>query len=146
MKVTKEQLAQSLQGMQYKDFSEEVLKTAKDNDLVIVSGFSDDGIQFDGAIDDLTYIYKAQTIRFDRNGVIPEWEEFDKEDMDEVRAYIKAIDNKEYGEITGIWGEGDYGWHYETEIPHVTFEVLDDDQKYCLGIVFAIEDIAGNGF
>ena len=34
-----------------------------------------------------------------------------------------------------------YTWAYRTKIPHVTFEVVEDGDKYCRGIVFNLADV-----
>ena len=47
--------------------------------------------------------------------------------------------------IEALWDPGDgYSWRYATEIPHATFEIREDDQPYCQGIVFALNE-AGTG-
>ena len=32
-------------------------------------------------------------------------------------------------------------WTYMTDIPHATFDVMDDGELYCRGIVFALADL-----
>jgi hypothetical protein len=44
-------------------------------------------------------------------------------------------------EIKAVWGEGEYSWSYKTDTAHATFEIVDEDEKYCLGIVFRLGDI-----
>ena len=44
--------------------------------------------------------------------------------------------------IKTLWSKGEYAWQYETEIPHATFEILEDGDKYCRGIVFDLADVA----
>ena len=44
--------------------------------------------------------------------------------------------------MKAVWGEEGYSWTYETAIPHATFEILEDEEKYCRGIVFDIKDLA----
>lgn len=36
-------------------------------------------------------------------------------------------------------------WTYETELPHATFNVMEDGETYCRGIVIALSDVAGTG-
>jgi hypothetical protein len=40
-----------------------------------------------------------------------------------------------------VWGKDDTSWSYETDIPHATFDVLEDGEVYCRGIVFALADL-----
>ena len=40
--------------------------------------------------------------------------------------------------------EGDYtrnGWVFKTSIPHATFEIIEDNERYCMGLVFNISDL-----
>jgi hypothetical protein len=48
---------------------------------------------------------------------------------------------KGMSKIKTIWDEGGYSWQYETDIPHATFEIVEDGEKYCKGIVFNLADI-----
>jgi hypothetical protein len=38
--------------------------------------------------------------------------------------------------IDAVWCEGEYSWTYKTNIPHATFDIWEDGEKYCKGIVF----------
>ena len=43
--------------------------------------------------------------------------------------------------VKALWSPGDgYSWKFKTDIPHETFEVVDDGEPYCRGIVFALAD------
>ena len=117
--MTKKELAEKLNGTEYagyRIFSREIVQQAKESGLVIVYGASDDLMEFEGAFED------------DRNGV----------SMDDTE--------RDYS-ITAKWcnGEDEEGnpatWSYETDIPHETFKIWEDGDLYCIGLVFAIEDI-----
>ena len=46
--------------------------------------------------------------------------------------------------IKAVWCEEEgeeFAWTYKTSIPHETFEILDDGDKFCKGIVFALDDV-----
>lgn len=129
--MTKKELAEKLNGTEYVGlnlFSEEILKEAKESGLVIVSGASDDLMEFEGALEDEGNCYTGGVVYFDRNGVSMDGNERDN--------YIIAI-----------WcnSEDDEGnqavWSYDTDIPHETFKVWEDGELFCIGLVFAIEDI-----
>ena len=92
----------------------EIFEQAKENDLVIFFGASDDLMEFRGAIDD-------EADCFDESGV----------------------DNHgtSSNEIEALWCKGDIAWKYETDISHETFNVMEDGEIYCLGIVFCIDDL-----
>lgn len=65
-------------------------------------------------------------------------DDFDTEE--EIMRYYQRKKNAK--SIKALWcKEGDYSWTYSTDIPHATFEVVDDGKPYCRGIVFALSDI-----
>ncbi len=44
--------------------------------------------------------------------------------------------------IDALWcKEPGYSWTFRTDIPHATFEVVEDGEPYCRGIVFALADV-----
>jgi hypothetical protein len=45
--------------------------------------------------------------------------------------------------IESLWAEEGYSWIYRTDIPHATFEVIEDEDPYCRGLVFALADLGG---
>jgi hypothetical protein len=55
----------------------------------------------------------------------------------------KIIDEKikEMKKIEAQWDNDWYSWTYKTNIPHETFNVYEDGDKYCRGIVFDIKDL-----
>lgn len=44
-------------------------------------------------------------------------------------------------QIEAIWGKDGISWQYKTDIPHATFNVMEDDEVYCIGIVFDIKEL-----
>lgn len=41
-----------------------------------------------------------------------------------------------------IYGEcGEHGWEFQTEIPHETFEIFEDEELFCTGIVFSVNEL-----
>lgn len=43
--------------------------------------------------------------------------------------------------IDANWGDNGASWRYETAIPHHTFNVMEGEDLYCVGIVFALADV-----
>lgn len=80
---------------------------AKELGFVVLFGRSDDLAEFCGAYDDEVDCFDGGRV-FEKNG-----------------NYIDAI-----------WCEGEYEWIYRTNIPHATFDIFEDGEKYCKGIVF----------
>lgn len=106
--------------------------------LVVVYGYSDDNVEFRGAIDDEVGAYEGTTIHIDKSGILyaptPEC------DMDECPYLKQAV--KEARSIRAVWhDEGSPCWTFETDIPHETFDIYEDGEPFCVGIVFALDDI-----
>ncbi len=81
---------------------------AKGLGFVVVFGRSDDLAEFRGAIQNEVDCYNGGRIYTDGN------------------RYIDAV-----------WCGGECDWTYDTNIPHATFAIYDDDGEYCCkGIVF----------
>lgn len=112
-------LAKRITGRQYgSELEKDAEEWAKKNGLVVVFGASDDLIEFRGAIDDEKDCFGGGEILVDDNHTIKViWCEKDEE------GYIR------------------YSWRYETDVPHRTFEIFDEGEPYCLGIIFAMEDL-----
>lgn len=108
----------------YPQFTREEIQIAKDNGFVIVYGASDDLMEFEGVVEDEIGCF------------------------DGGKAWI-CRDRTTYGLVTddgrcieALWcKEDDITWTYKTDMPHETFMIYDDGEKYCKGIVFRIEDV-----
>lgn len=133
--ITKEQLAERLNGREYtKEITKNEQKEAAESDLVVVFGSSDDLIEFRGAIDDEQGAWEGGDFYIDNDAEL-----FDEDHEDCCKYKTKAREAAH--KITAIWARDDYSWIYETEIPHATFDIMEDGQKYCRGMVFSLEDL-----
>ncbi len=127
-KITKEQLAEILNGAEYRnEMSNEEIDMAKENGLVVVYGASDDLMEFEGAISDE---FGTEAF-FDKEG--NQLERCDDDCPHSLRAFEKA--NK----IEADYTSG--GWVYTTEIPHAKFHIFEDNEVYCNAIIFSINDL-----
>lgn len=44
--------------------------------------------------------------------------------------------------IEALWDyDKNFVWTYKTDIPHETFDIMEDDEPYCKGIVFYLKDL-----
>ncbi|MCK0547871.1 hypothetical protein KJW28_09250 [Pseudomonas syringae pv. aptata] len=101
-------------------------------------GASDDLMEFDGASSEEIDCYDGGTAHVDRQGVLPDRDSL--EDDEEIAKY--AARKKGAKAIEALWcKETGYSWTYQTDIPHATFEVLEDGEHYCRGIVFSLTDL-----
>lgn len=130
--ITAEELANLLNG---RNIGEEINKKegalAKENNLVVIFGASDDLMELRGAIDD-----EVGGEALFRKGDLYEAECEDEscphEDL--IRERCKKVE--------AVWNDtGEAIWTYKTSIPHHTFDILEDDGIYCRGIVFNLKDI-----
>ncbi len=136
---TKEELAALLNNRQYgEEIGQDESKRAKELGLIVVFGGSDDLIEFEGFIYDEFGAWAGGKVYIDKKGVLP-----DKDSIEEdghLEKYLKR--KKTAKEIKAIWAPKNsvYSWIYKTDIPHSEFDILEDESKYCRGIVFSIKD------
>lgn len=120
------EFADKLDGVGYYGISDEMCELAKDLGIVIVFGASDDLMEFRGAIYDEFDCFEGGICYLDENGSI-----------------IELPSGEGLNLITAVWCDKDseWTWSYKTGIPHETFGMIDDGEKYCLGLVFYKKDL-----
>ena len=135
------ELAAKLNGREYcREITDEEVRQAKEAGLVVVFGASDDLIEFRGAIRDEGDCYDGGTVLIDTKGVLPSWDEA-SESEESAQEYFER--KAKARTITALWAKvPGYTWTYKTDIPHETFEIVEDGEPYCRGIVFNIGDIS----
>ena len=131
------ELAQSLHGREYgrKLIPVEVAQQARRDGLVIVYGASDDLVEMEGAISDE---FGFGPIYLTPEGLLK------NECEDEDCPYFAKIAEKA-ATIEGLWHDeygSDYCWTFKASFPFEPFDVMEDGQKFCQGIVFALADVA----
>ena len=137
--MTAAELAAKLDG---RKIGTEILKaessTAKDAGLVVVYGYSDDNVEFAGAIDDEVGAYNGATIYITTAGVLKE------PDCDRDDCPYFAKEREKAKTIKAVWNDnfGGPAWTFETDIPHETFTIVEDGDPWCVGIVFSIEHLS----
>lgn len=145
MTITAKELAEKLNGREYtEEITCEEGKLAKENNLVVVFGASDDLMEFRGAIDDEFDCYGGGTAYITQKGLLKS--ECDDEDcpyFEEKKAEATQILAVWCEEITCL-DDPDYTWQYRSahlEGKFETFDILADGEKYCKGIVFSLDDL-----
>ncbi|QLJ16741.1 hypothetical protein H0H12_12770 [Pseudomonas putida] len=138
--MTKEELAAQLKGLKYPTrIPGALIVAAQSAGLVILCGASDDLMEFYGARREEIGCYDGGTAFVDADGVLPDRDCLDGDE--ELAEYVQR--QKSAKSIEALWCKEDgYSWTYKTEIPHATFEVVEDEEPYCRGIVFALADLA----
>jgi len=135
--MTTNELATILNNREYRnEITKEESLLAKNNNIVIVFGASDDLMEFRGAINDELDAYEGTTAYLNADGLLL------NECNDERCPYARKL-AAQAKTIKSIWDKDGYSWVFETDIPHLTFDVLEDGEKYCRGIIFNFEALKG---
>ncbi len=133
--MNRQELAVALNGCEYrKEMGPAENQIAKESGLVVVFGASDDLMEFRGIVNDEIGCYGGGEALFTRNGLLIN--ECDNEDCPHFKRLMKTATS-----IKAKWDAEGYSWVYQTMIPHASFEVLEEGEKYCRGIVFALSDV-----
>jgi hypothetical protein len=121
-------------------------KIMKELGFVIAFGASDDLMEFRGAIHDEIDAYQGTTAFIDAKGLLPNYENLEVDEKEELKDYFSREPKSKT--IEAIWcppnGESnnpEMSWGYKTEIPHETFLVMEDEEIYCKGIVFDLNNL-----
>lgn len=131
--VTPEGIARTLDGVEYgKEVSDQLRKILIDHNLVIVHGYSDDLIEFDGAI--IGEFGAGQEVCIINKKILVN--DCDDEDCPYFKKLKAQSKYRLFGDLT------DSGWEIETTIPNVAkFTVVDGAEHYGIGIVFSLDDL-----
>lgn len=118
--MTKEELATMLDGRQYRDeTTPEIEQLAKEGNLLIVFGASDDLCEFRGAINDEFGCYDGGEIT-----------------CENLPKSIEAV----WCPLEWDSSDSDCSWAYKTELPHANFRIYEGDELYCIGIVIDLNE------
>ncbi len=121
--------------MEYLRTNLDLMAQAEKDGIVVVMGSSDDLVEIYGAFRDEAGCYGGGS-RFylDANGII------EKPDCDCKYAEEWYQDKCNGGWVEAVWD--DHGpWTYNTNIPHEKFNVMEDGEIYCIGIVFSLDGL-----
>ncbi|MBQ6952124.1 MAG: hypothetical protein IJN44_11615 [Clostridia bacterium] len=137
--MTHETLAALITRNEYgKEISAYLEDEAKKNGLVVVFGYSDDCIELRGAIDDEIGAYGGGAVLITKSGALLPKPYCDEETCPHFLAAKEASKS-----IKAIWhDDGGPCWTYETDIPHSTFDVFENGELYCVGIVFTVNHLS----
>lgn len=132
------EFAKMLNGRAYgNEISKEEAKLAASLGIVVVYGASDDLMEFEGAITDEASVYDGGEVPITKDGVLNN----ECDSGDDCPYYEMAAEGAKT--ITAVWRAEDDGpaWTYETSLPHATFDVMEDGEVFCRGIVFYLADV-----
>jgi hypothetical protein len=109
--------------------------------IIIAYGASDDLLEFQGVVNDEVGVYGGNEVSISsrRKGTAFIFDEEENNDSKEFNR--KEIEQMQ--KIKAVWAPKDIdaSWKIETEIPHETFDIMEDGELFCRGIVFHVDDI-----
>lgn len=148
MKESVIKLADHLNNRQYRsEISISLEVFAKNNNLAIVFGASDDLIEFRGAFEE--EFGASEELYFDKEFKIISSHSkirLDEKDVymdDFVNIYKFDLEVELKNKITQEWQpkDNEASWRLSANFPHKTFNIFDKESLYCVGIVFDIDDL-----
>lgn len=104
----------------------------KSAELIVMFGASDDLVEIRGWVYDEIGVYGSREIVF-INGELYSSKCESEECPHEAERKKKGV------KVNALWGHGGVSWSFETSIPHETFDVIEDGEVFCRGIVFCRE-------
>ena len=147
--MTPKELAEALTGIEYSGvarglYGSDLMRLAKANGLVVAYGFSDDLLEFNGAMYDEFPCYGGGTALIDADGLLPSFADVSLSNEAACRRYFER--EQKARAIEAIWDDNDdgYAWTLKTDIPHETFAIMEDGAGFSRGIVFALADLERN--
>jgi len=136
--MTKEGFAKMLNGREYREeITRREMELAKDSGLVVMFGYSDDNVEMVGCIDDEVSAWEGTTIQFIKGEILQNFCDCE----DRCPNWDRLIDSMELKTVDAIWGENNISWQFKTDIPHSTFDIMEDDEVFCRGIEFDYKEI-----
>ena len=133
--MDKKTFAMLLNGREYgKELTQDEEKIAKENNYVVVFGASDDLLEFRGAINDEIGAYEGTTvfIDVDEKIILP--------NKDDEWFCKKCFDRATKIKIVSKWCPKnlDTSWLITTDTSFESFDIMEDGNLYCRGIVFSM--------
>lgn len=138
-----QEVAAALDGVQYRDEDSRYDRNElRDAGIVVAFGASDDLMEFRGAVYDEVGAYDGGSAKFTSDGLV-EAPECDCEAAEKLH----AMQSEGAVEVRAIWCPDDgtgASWKFETNAPHATFKVMEEDDLYCIGVVFSLGDLGAS--
>jgi len=139
--MNKEKLANLLDGSEYPfRLNRKIRDLAKEDGLLVIYGMSDDLMELEGAISDECGCFNGGSFMLDDQGILLPWDGDDYGDEYDAEQYFKRKPKAKM--LEALWcEEEEYSWTYKTDIPHACFDIVEDGEKYCRGIVIDLKDL-----
>lgn len=148
-------MAEIMNGRAYRDdISPEQREVAKAENLVIITGSSDDIISLDGAIYDEVGAWEEAIFNLDSEGnILEDWDNFDNDIENagierSTKSVLKSLYKahvKEHGiTVKGNFDKEGYSWYIDLVEPKegldfAYFELFEDGEKHTRGVVLKLK-------
>jgi hypothetical protein len=146
--MTKESLANLLDGREYRKEIELVeVKQAKEAGLIVLYGASDDLLEAEGALNDEYSALNGVDLLLFTNPKTSELDGIETDlvrEMDDPYEQVAALESQKRGNVvSALWDPKgmDLSWFITTDLPHATFNIFEDGELCCRGIVLDVKDL-----
>jgi hypothetical protein len=133
--------AKKLNGREYlKEITSQEEKEAKEDGVIIAFGYSDDNLEFRGAIDDEIGAYDGATVKLTKDLTVfsesknAESFNYNRHEIQKMPK-VKAISCPTKNEETIAT------WEITTKLPHEKFKIYEDGDLFCIGIVINVNSV-----
>ena len=128
--MTLDEVYDIINGREYlNELSVEEEDEMKHSGIVAVFGYSDDCVELRGALDDELGAFEGTEFYITPDGL------FHKPCEYQCKLYRDWL--KKAKKVTAIF---DHGWRFETDIPHIEYNINEDGELFCKGIAFCLKD------
>jgi hypothetical protein len=149
--MTVEEWAKKLDGREYgEETTKAENKQMADEGIIAVFGASDDLLEFRGAFYEEAGAGEGAEVRLGKTGegkitMFSKGQLNELDEMEGMETFKEAFNSiiERMSIISAKWCPDNLetSWLIETEIPHKTFDVMEDGELYCRGIVFHVDNV-----
>jgi hypothetical protein len=144
--MTVKKWAEKISGFEYPaDELDNLNKEMAADGIIIAFGVSDDLLEFRGVIYAEVGAWEGTEALISSRGKGTAFVFDEEENGDSAEFNRKEIAAMQ--KIKAIWSPTDddgkvfASWLIETEIPHETFDIMEDGELFCRGVVFHVDDV-----
>jgi hypothetical protein len=140
--MTVREWAEKISGFEYPaDELDNLNKEMAADGIIIAFGASDDLLEFRGVIYDEVGAREGMEVRISSRGKGTAFIFDEEENKDSAEFNRKEIEQMQ--KIKTRWEPEDIdaSWKIETEIPHETFDIMEEGELFCRGVVYHVNDI-----
>jgi hypothetical protein len=142
--MNKETLAELINGRSYRnEMNKQEELIAEESGLIVIFGASDDLIEFRGAIYDEIDAYDGTDFIIATPGTeisVDENEETYRKAKELEAVSIEERSSTKKNRFSALWSpeELECSWLIKTDLPHVSFNIMEDGELYCRGLIIEV--------